>query len=293
MGVAARHGVLIKGAAVLELAHKVGLVVFDKTGTLTQGKCKLQQVVWLQQDAAPTTDARNAGAVSHDQDGCSSRAPGKELGASSNSCMAAARQQLLQLLAAVEAGSEHPLAKAVVQAVQQQQQQQQQGDCQLDGHAAGSANCDFGAAAPALHVEVLEAVPGRGLKALISAAWQAVAAAAAVSVGSCNQLAEVTHSTASHSDSSRSKTSAESLTQVSIGNIAWMEEQGVPLSKSVRQQLAQIEEAAGATVVIAAVGSRAVALLVIADGLKAEAPGVLRALQQRGVETWMITGDSR
>jgi Cu+-exporting ATPase len=75
-GVAARHGILIKDAEALELAHAVKTVAFDKTGTLTEGHPKL---VALQ-------------SVDHDDN------------------------RLLMLAASLQAGSEHPLAKAVINA---------------------------------------------------------------------------------------------------------------------------------------------------------------------------------
>ena len=80
-GVAARHGILIKDAQALETAHKVQTVAFDKTGTLTVGQPRLVAHV-----AAPGHDA----AV------------------------------VLALAAAVQSGSEHPLARAVVAAAQGQ-----------------------------------------------------------------------------------------------------------------------------------------------------------------------------
>ncbi len=78
-GVAARHGILIKDAQALEIAHKVGVVGFDKTGTLTLGKPELV--------AAQALDGN--------------------------------RLALLSVAASIQAGSEHPLARAVLDAAQQ------------------------------------------------------------------------------------------------------------------------------------------------------------------------------
>ncbi|HEU4844699.1 MAG TPA: heavy metal translocating P-type ATPase [Burkholderiaceae bacterium] len=77
-GVAARHGILIKDAEALELLHGVQVVAFDKTGTLTVGHPRL------------------AAHVAADGD----------------------HKRLLALAAAVQQGSEHPLARAMRDAAQ-------------------------------------------------------------------------------------------------------------------------------------------------------------------------------
>lgn len=70
----ARRGLLMKGGAVLENLGKVNRVAFDKTGTLTEGKPKVTDIVGVARDARET----------------------------------------LRLAAALEVGSSHPLAVAIL-----------------------------------------------------------------------------------------------------------------------------------------------------------------------------------
>jgi Cu+-exporting ATPase len=81
-GVAARHGILIKDAQALEIAHSVTAVAFDKTGTLTEGK--------------PALVAHEAAAGIQADD-------------------------VLRLAAALQQHSDHPLAHAVMQQAQARQ----------------------------------------------------------------------------------------------------------------------------------------------------------------------------
>ncbi len=91
-GVAAKHGILIKDAQALEVAHQVNTVAFDKTGTLTLGQPQLLSVLLAEEGAtslpltALTQDAKH----------------------------------WLGVAASLQSASEHPLAHAVVQAAKTQ-----------------------------------------------------------------------------------------------------------------------------------------------------------------------------
>lgn len=74
-GKGAENGILIKGGEALETAHKIDTIIFDKTGTITEGKPTVTDVLTVE---------------------------GVE------------KNQLLQITASAEKGSEHPLGQAIV-----------------------------------------------------------------------------------------------------------------------------------------------------------------------------------
>lgn len=82
LAAASRHGVLIKGGAALENLNAVRTFAFDKTGTLTEGKPQVTAIVAL---------------------------------------TAESEEDLLAKAAAVESGSSHPLARAIVALAEKRQ----------------------------------------------------------------------------------------------------------------------------------------------------------------------------
>ena len=104
-GIGARHNILIKDAATLENTSRLNAIVLDKTGTLTEGKPEVTDIVGF--------------------NGFSDK-------------------EILRYEASVEAGSNHPLAKAIMD------------------------EADKRGATPLESIEKFESIAGHGLKALIN-----------------------------------------------------------------------------------------------------------------------------
>ncbi|WP_053946829.1 heavy metal translocating P-type ATPase [Halolamina sediminis] len=120
--IGAQNGVLFKGGDVLERAKDVDTVVFDKTGTLTEGEMELTDVVVFDEARADGDAATDGGQLAErerlDED------------------------DVLRLAATAESGSEHPLARAIVDGAEER------------GIEVGSP-------------ESFENVPGHGIRATV------------------------------------------------------------------------------------------------------------------------------
>jgi Cu+-exporting ATPase len=143
-GAAARFGILIKDAEALELAHRVNWVGFDKTGTLTAGR--------------PHVVAQAAAA-------------------------SISKPDLLDLAAAIQRGSNHPLARAVLDAAEDRApatglavtgDASEAGEARKAGHTekgevAGAARgtSEAGLASREQTATDVRALPGRGVAAIV------------------------------------------------------------------------------------------------------------------------------
>ena len=118
--VSAKHGVLFEGGDVLEAVRDVDAAVFDKTGTLTAGEMELTDITVVNGRGAGGAVAAPDGGVAEER--------------------SVDEAFVLEVAAAAESGSEHPLGEAVV---------------------AGATARDLNVADP----KTFENVPGKGVEA--------------------------------------------------------------------------------------------------------------------------------
>ncbi|CAB1097064.1 unnamed protein product [Ectocarpus sp. CCAP 1310/34] len=249
-GVAARHGVLVKGGAALERVSELKRVVFDKTGTLTMGKPRVTEVAYVQSNGLTEALSKQKGG-----DG-DSLSPGGGLG------LLPPAQEVLRLVASAERGSEHPLAKAIVEFHSSAFPQAEGNDSERP--RAGRLEMPEDGSTAAVSGKGLSCTV-RGLKARRERQ---------------NPLRPYlpVHLLLSPSKSPPSK-SAEHPVPTLLVLFVWV--------------LSGLFKSSGRTVVITAIERHVAGVFGLVDTLRPEAKGVVSELTGMGLEVWMLTGDNR
>ncbi|MBI3973969.1 MAG: cation-translocating P-type ATPase [Chloroflexi bacterium] len=233
----ARRGILIKGGARLEAAGHIDAVCLDKTGTLTLGRPRVERVVVL------------SGATGHATGGTGM----------------IGETELLAYAAAAERLSEHPLARAVVEAAQA-----------------------YGAPVPVVDAReaCFVAIAGKGVRAHVPGIGRpTLKDAGGTNVGP--SFVECPGVAAGLPDKHDPRTSVEVL----IGRPEWLLERGIVWPPEGQQALDDLAQA-GQTPVVVAIDGRAAGVIGIADTPRPEAAAAIAALRAAGIrKVVLLTGD--
>jgi len=231
-GVGASLGLLIKGGAVLEGAHSVNTVIFDKTGTLTTGKAIVDKVIQLikKDDLL----VRNRPSVIQGQ------------------------QVALWMAACAEKQSEHPLAKAIVNA------------------ARGAWGSDVTCSKEGVQVDDFLVVPGSGVECLVR---KPNFGEYRVRVGNRSWTsASISGSEKEMNDCTGDKEISEIRRSGRVGVYVSIIPEAEYVSKVSREGIHFHRQVIG--------------VLGIADPIEKEAKSTISALHKMGVDVWMCTGDN-
>jgi P-type Cu+ transporter len=230
-GVGARHGLLIKGGAVLESAHSVDTVIFDKTGTLTTSKAVVRDNVQFLSDDDDIVRGRPA--------------------------MIRQDQVCLWLAACAEKQSEHPLAKAIVNA------------------AKGAWGADVTCSSEGVQVDAFLVVPGSGVECIVRgpsfSEWR-------IRVGNKDWTTEALNAT--------DNVDAACDGEKELIEIRRQGKVGVYVSIIAEEQYVLKHDISGKPY-----RRRIAGVIGIADPVQAEAKSTVAALKLMGVDVWMCTGD--
>ncbi|KAI0918008.1 hypothetical protein AcW1_006994 [Taiwanofungus camphoratus] len=138
-GVGAKNGILIKGGRALEASRSIKRIVLDKTGTVTEGKLTVVAAAWAASDDYNELQAHADGAAQSLS----------ETPLTVKCYEGLTRADVVAMVAATEARSEHPLAKAV--AVYSK-------DVLTNSHMA----------IPQITIDSFESVTGEGVRATVT-----------------------------------------------------------------------------------------------------------------------------
>ncbi|XP_020286145.1 copper-transporting ATPase 1 isoform X2 [Pseudomyrmex gracilis] len=257
-GVGALNGILIKGAEPLENAHKVKCVVFDKTGTLTHGVPIVTRI-----------------AMFVDEKMCS-------------------LAKLLMIIGTAEINSEHPIASAIVRYVKETIGSEVTGQCTNFQAVAG---CGLKCKVSHLQAALTEALRSEKIVSFTKQSSNASDEAylnnvpidiVPIAVEKQNADLQLLLSPDSQGDHNI----ADDVYEVCIGNREWMRRNAINIPQTIDGRMIA-EEDLGRTAVLVAVNNVLVAMVSVADTVKAEAHLAVYTLKKMGLQVILLTGDNR
>lgn len=243
-GVGASNGILIKTGEALQQAKEIDTVVLDKTGTITSGKLKVEEVGGYQSDFP--ADA------------------------------------MMQIAAALEKKSEHPLAEAVVEYAE-----------------------SFQLTIP--EIVDFKATFGRGVEGALAADFLAVEAAkndgptAVFYAGKRDSTADVPENSGKIAEQNPAtgiaRSDADSVTfpagtKFYVGNLAFLQEKNITLPQGAAEGLNRMADE-GMTPLLVAQEGKFLGIIGVSDTVKATSYEAINAWEKMGVRVIMLTGDNR
>ena len=245
-GVGASNGILIKTGEALQQAKEIDTVVLDKTGTITSGKLKVEEVGGYQSDFP--ADA------------------------------------MMQIAAALEKKSEHPLAEAVVEYAE-----------------------SFRLTIP--EITDFQATFGRGVEGALVADFRAVEVTkndgptAVFYAGKQNDTTDVSGKTAKQNlmaENALSHTDNVIIpagTKFYVGNLAFLQEKNIILPQGAAEGLNRMADEGMTPLLVAMEASfqegRFLGIIGVSDTVKATSYEAINAWEKMGVRVIMLTGDNR
>ena len=243
-GVGAGNGILIKTGEALQQAKEIDTVVLDKTGTITSGKLKVEEVGGYQSDFP--ADA------------------------------------MMQIAAALEKKSEHPLAEAVVEYAESFQLTIPE---IVDFKATFGRGVE-GALAADFHAE--KVVKKDGPTAVFYAGKRDSTADVPENSGKIAEQNPATGIARSDADS----VTFPAGTKFYVGNLAFLQEKNITLPQEAAEGLNRMADE-GMTPLLVAQEGRFLGIIGVSDTVKATSYEAINAWEKMGVRVIMLTGDNR
>lgn len=239
-GVGAGNGILIKTGEALQQAKEIDTVVLDKTGTITSGKLKVEEIGGYQSDFP--ADA------------------------------------MMQIAAALEKKSEHPLAEAVVEYAE-----------------------SFQLTIP--EIVDFKATFGRGVEGALAADFLAVEATKNDGPTAVFYAGKLSNGSNTSGNGTRKAPPTGNTvpdtgsvfpagTKFYVGNLAFLQEKNITLPQGAAEGLNRMADE-GMTPLLVAQEGRFLGIIGVSDTVKATSYEAINAWEKMGVRVIMLTGDNR